>query len=257
MANQLMAVNGPLTRTVRDARLALSAMAARDPRDPLWIPAPLVGEPLARPIRAALITAVDGIEIDPAAVAAVRSAGAALSAAGYAVEEVTPPDLARVIELWHPIGLSDLHVSLRPLLADGGDPGIEQFLNAWWELKGGADLPTYLAAVAERDTLLRLWLAFLETYPVIIMPSCSEIAVPVNADLEGAAGAARMLDALRFQFVLPVLGLPGLAVPTAPVDGLPMGVQVVSRRFREDVCLDAGEIIEAHLGRCTPLDPQF
>jgi Asp-tRNA(Asn)/Glu-tRNA(Gln) amidotransferase A subunit family amidase len=79
------------------------------------------------------------------------------------------------------------------------------------------------------------------------------VALPVNVDIEDQAGAARTLDALRFQFVLPVLGLPGLAVPTAPVDGLPMGVQVVSRRYREDVCLDAGEIIEAHLGACTPL----
>ena len=89
------------------------------------------------------------------------------------------------------------------------------------------------------------------------MPSCPEVALPVNIDIQDEAGTARMLDALRFQFVLPVLGLPGLAVPTAPVDGLPMGVQVVSRRYREDLCLDAGEIIETHLGPCTPIDPRW
>ena len=96
----------------------------------------------------------------------------------------------------------------------------------------------------------------METYPVIIMPACAEIALPVGIDVEDVAGAARTLDALRFQLVLPVLGLPGLAVPTTPVNGLPMGVQVVSRRFREDICLDAGEIIEAHLGQQTPIDPR-
>jgi amidase len=255
MSGQLMAVNGPLTRSVRDARLALSAMAARDARDPLWVPAPLEGEPLARPIRVALVTEIEGIPLDPKAVAAVREAGRCLAAAGYRVEEVTPPDLARVVELWHPIGLSDLNISLRPALKSAGDPGIEQFIEAWWALKGGADLPTYLNALAERDALLRAWTLFLEAYPVIVMPSCSEVAVPVNVDMEGTAGAARMLDALRLQFVLPVLGLPGLAVPTAPVDGLPMGVQIVSRRYREVVCLAAGEIVEAHLGQCTPIDP--
>ena len=257
MSGQLMAVNGPLARSVRDVRLALAAMAARDPRDPLWTPAPLVGEPLVHPVRAALVTEVEGIALHPAAGAAVRAAGACLAAAGYQVEEVVPPHLARVAELWHPIGLSDLNLSLRPLLRDAGDPGIERFINAWWELKGGADLPTYLASLAERDTLLRAWTLFMETYPVIVMPSCSEVALPVNIDIQDTAGAARMLDALRFQLVLPVLGLPGLAVPTAPVDGLPMGVQVVSRRYREDVCLDAGEIIEAHVGPCTPVDPRF
>jgi amidase len=232
-------------------------MSARDPRDPLWTPAPLIGEPLPRPIRAALVTEVEGIELDPAAVAAVRAAGGCLAAAGYQVEEIAPPQIARVAELWNPIGLSDLNLSLRPLLKDAGDPGIERFINAWWELKGGADLPDYLAALAERDTILRAWGLFMETYPVIVMPASGEVALPVNADIEDDAGAARMLDALRLQFVPPVLGLPGLAVPVAPVDGLPMGVQIISRRYREDVCLDVGEIIETHYGACTPIDPQF
>lgn len=257
MSSQLMSVNGPLTRSVRDARLALAAMAVRDPRDPLWTPAPLVGEPLARPIRAALVTAVEGIDLHPTVVAAVRAAGAGLAVVGYAVEEVAPPQLARVAELWNPIGLTDLNLSLRPLLKEAGDPGIERFIEFWWEIKGGADLAGYLAALAERDTLVREWNLFMERYPVIVMPSCPEVALPVNVDIQDLAGAARMLDALRFQFVLPVLGLPGLAVPTAPVDGLPLGVQVVSRRYREDLCLDAGEIIEAHSGACTPVDPSF
>jgi amidase len=236
MSSQLMSVNGPLTRSVRDARLALAAMAVRDPRDQLWTPAPLVGEPPARPIRAALVTAVEGIDLHPAAVAAVRAAGACLAAAGYQVEEIAPPDLARVSELWHPIGLSDLNLSLRPFLKDAGDPGIERFIETWWGLYGGADLPTYLAALAERDTVLRVWNLFMETYPIIVMPSCPEVALPVNVDIEDAAGTVRMLDALRFQFVLPVLGLPGLAVPTAPVEGLPMGVQVVSRAATARIC---------------------
>jgi amidase len=256
MSSQLMAVNGPLARSVRDARLALAAMAARDVRDPLWTPAPLVGEPLPRPIGVALVTEVEGVTLDPAVVAAVRAAGAALASAGYRVEEIAPPQLTRVTELWHPIGLSDLNISLRPYLKEGGDPGIERFIDAWWELKGGADLPEYLAALAERDTVLRAWGAFMETYPIIIMPSCPEVAVPVNVDVQDQAGALRMLEALRFQLVLPVLGLPGLAVPTAPVNGLPMGVQIVSRRFREDLCLEAGEIVEAHAGTCTPIDPR-
>src|SRR5215218_2206261 len=72
MSSQLMSVNGPLARSVCDVRLALAAMAARDPRDPLWTPAPLVGEPLPRPIGVALVTGMEGLSVDPAAVAAVR-----------------------------------------------------------------------------------------------------------------------------------------------------------------------------------------
>ena len=254
-SGQLMAVQGPLTRSVRDARLALAVMSARDHRDPLWVPAPLVGEPMARPARVALVVEPEGWAVAAPVAAAVRQAGAYLASAGYHVEEATPPDLRRVSELWHPIGMTDLNLSLRPLLKDVADPGLESFINNWWEIKGGADLEGYLTALAERDTLLRRWQEFMETYPLIIMPSCPEVAVPVDIDMQGRDGAARMLEALSFQLTLPVLGLPGLAVPVGSFDGLPLGVQVVSRRYREDLCLEAGEVIEAHAGRLTPIEP--
>ncbi|WP_242662349.1 amidase, partial [Teichococcus deserti] len=38
---QLMAVSGPLARSIADIRLSLAAMAAEDVRDPWWVPAPL------------------------------------------------------------------------------------------------------------------------------------------------------------------------------------------------------------------------
>ena len=40
------------------------------------------------------------------------------------------------------------------------------------------------------------------------------------------------------------LGLPGLSVPTGVVNGLPVGVQIVSTKFREDRMLAVGEVIE-------------
>ncbi|MCO5177649.1 MAG: amidase [Thermomicrobiales bacterium] len=256
MSSLMMSVQGPLTRSVRDARLALAALAVRDVRDTWWTPAPLVGEPLPSPIRVALVTAVDRIDIDPATVAAVREAGRCLASAGYAVEEVTPPETAQVWETWHPLGLTDLNLTLRPQARESGDPGISRFIEFWFQLRDGADLAGYLDAQVERDRLLRAWNVFMETYPVIVMPSCAEIALPAGSDVQDLDGARRTLRALSFQLILPVLGLPGLAVPTTPVDGLPMGVQIVSRRFREDICLDAGEIIEAQVGQFTPIDPR-
>ena len=45
-----------------------------------------------------------------------------------------------------------------------------------------------------------------------------------------------------------MMGLPGLAVPTGVVAGLPVGVQLVATRFREDLLLRAGEMIERAAG---------
>jgi amidase len=257
MSGQLMAVNGPLARSVRDLRFALAAMAVRDPRDPLWTPAPLAGEPLPRPIRAAIVAEPADCKVQPAVAAAVRRAGAYLAAAGYQTDEVEPPDLKRVADLWHPIGLTDLNFSLRPLLGEVDDPGLTSFITAWCDARGGADLNEYLLALAERDALIRRWQLFMERYPIIVMPSCGEVALPAGVDAQGAEGALRTLEALQFQLTLPVLGLPGLAVPVGEHEGQPLGVQVVSRRYREDLCLEAGEVIEAHEPPRSPIDPRF
>jgi amidase len=40
-------------------------------------------------------------------------------------------------------------------------------------------------------------------------------------------------------------------------DGLPLGIQIVSRRFREDLCLAAGELIEFREAPVTPIDPKW
>jgi amidase len=47
------------------------------------------------------------------------------------------------------------------------------------------------------------------------------------------------------------------AVPTGLSNGIPLGVQVIASRYREDLCLDAAETIEAQCGLDTPIDLQW
>jgi amidase len=51
------------------------------------------------------------------------------------------------------------------------------------------------------------------------------------------------------------MGLPGLTVSTGLVGRVPVGVQVVAGRFREDLCLNAAEAIEAFGTPAAPVDP--
>ena len=46
---QLMAVGGPIARSIPDLRLALEVMAARGARDPWWEPVPVAGPAVPRP----------------------------------------------------------------------------------------------------------------------------------------------------------------------------------------------------------------
>lgn len=71
------------------------------------------------------------------------------------------------------------------------------------------------------------------------------------------AHLARM-EALSMQwFVTPgnLLGIPAVVLPTRPVDNRPMAVQLYADRVRDDLVLEAAEIIEAAFGSSTPVDP--
>ncbi|MBX9702106.1 MAG: amidase, partial [Acetobacteraceae bacterium] len=60
LGSQFMSTQGPLARSVRDLRLALSVMARDGGVDWRWSAAPLEGPPPRRPIRVALVPAVPG-----------------------------------------------------------------------------------------------------------------------------------------------------------------------------------------------------
>jgi amidase len=251
---QLMAVQGPLTRTVRDARLALDVMAAGDPIDTRWVDVPLTGPPPPRPIRVALVAHNPGGFTHPAQTEAVQRAGRHLAAAGYAVDEVTPPDLEAIIETWHHIGSTDVLGVLAPRVEEFGDADTRLSMRLWLELRPPTDKAGVLAALAQRDLLLWRWLRFMQRYPLVVMPTMGDLAPPHNLDLT-KEGHARLLGSAGVAMIAPVLGIPALAVPVGASGQLCAGVQILSLRFREDLCLDAGEVIEAAEGVVTPIDP--
>ncbi|HJU19965.1 MAG TPA: amidase [Stellaceae bacterium] len=254
IGSQLMAVQGPLVRSLRDARLALAAMAKGDPLDTRWVDAPLAGPPVPRPIRVALVAENPGGFTHPAQAEAVRQAGRHLAAAGYAVDEVMPPDLDEIIETWHRIGSTDVLRVLAPLVEELGDADARTSMRLWRELIPPTDLNGVLTALAQRDLFLSRWLAFMQRTPLVVMPTMGDLALPHTLDTT-REGQARVLESIRVGLISPVLGIPALAVPVGQHGRLRPGVQILAPRFREDLCLDAGEVIEAAEGVVTPIDP--
>ncbi len=254
---QLMSTQGPLTRTVRDARLALSVMAEGDPRDTRWVAAPLAGPPLPRPLRVALVPDVPGGPTHPAQAAAVRVAGRHLAASGYAVEEVLPPEIEAVIRVWHVLGSGDVFRSLAPSIRKCADADAVASLDHWFALHPPpADSGAVLDALAERDRLIFAWQEFFVTYPLVVLPTLCDLPPPFAQDVT-REGQSALLDSLRVCLLSPVLGLAGLAVPVGSHGALRTGVQIVPGRFREDLALDAGEVIEAAEGVVQPIDPMW
>ena len=114
-------------------------------------------------------------------------------------------------------------------------------------------LPEWMKLLAGRTTHQRAWAEWMRDVPLLVIPISAEPPFPQGLD---ETDFARVLKAQGPLFPTVHLGLPSVSVPTGIVDGLPMGVQVVAGRWREDVALAAAEAIEAAFPMPTPIDPR-
>jgi amidase len=252
IAAQISAVSGPLARTIGDLRIGLKAMSARDARDPWWVPAPLEGPVM--PKRAALCLQPDGLETVAEVKAAVADAGKRLQRAGWVVEEVETPPLREAAEFQTQLWLGDGYEAQLAAAEREGDPGALACLRGNRAKVHPFDAAAFSKALTRRATLSREWLIFLETYSVLLMPVSAELPFPDGLDMREDS-FARVWRAQVPQIAIPFLGLPALTVSTGLVGRVPVGVQVVSGRFREDLCLSAGEAIEAGGTPAAVVDP--
>jgi amidase len=239
-----MSVQGPLTRTVADARLALQVMAQGTPLDPQWVPAPLEFADAKQPTRVAVFRSWAHSAVDPTVSAAVDQAAQWLQEAGYTVEEVEPPHFAEVSAMQFHMVMNDMRRGGEPFMREHGDDALRKALSHYMAINPVWDRDQYLEAMTRRFNIARDWAVFLERYPVLLMPNSWERQFPVDDDQRSAERTAQILLAQAPLLSTATLGLPGLSVPTGVVNGLPVGVQIVSTKFREDRMLAAGEVIE-------------
>jgi amidase len=251
---QISAVSGPLARTIGDIRIALAAMSGKDFRDPWWVPAPLEGPAMQK--RAALCLNPDGLETVTEVKAAVADAGKRLERAGWTVEEiVTAPPLQEPAEHQTKLWLGDGYEAQLEAAEREGDPGALACLRGNRAKVFPFDAAAFSKTLTRRATLTRQWLEFFEQYAVLLMPVSAELPFPDQLDRKDDASFARVWRAQLTQIAIPFMGLPGLTVSTGLVGRVPVGVQIVSGRFREDLCLAAGEAIEAGGTPPSPIDP--
>lgn len=250
---QLMAVSGPIARSVADLRLGLEAMAAPDLRDPWYMPAPLRGPDAPR--RAALCLAPDGMQVAPEIKQALRAAAARLEAAGWeVVEQDTPPLHEAMMEqltLW----LAETRRGGDAVIGQEDDPDANIVYERLSALRPPVDVNGLLDTLQARSRLTRDWRAFLSDWPVLLCPVSGALPFADHADVGPQADFDAIVAAQMLQIAFPFMGLPGLTVTTGTVQGphgeTPVGVQLVANQFREDLLLDAGEAI----GDTVPIAP--
>lgn len=254
LSPQLMAVQGPHARGVADLRAALWAMSAGDAHDPWWVPAPQYGPTPSRPIKVARL-ATPGAS--PEVVAALDTAARWLAEAGYRVDApADAPSIDEAAALWQTLVVNEGRHFTQADTEKYGDAKVAHVARTLAALVPEVDAKTYLKALASRTGVLRRWQLFLERWPLILCPVSDVPPLPPGADQGGPAAMETLLRVQRWQYAINCIGLPGISCPTGVNGSTPMGVQLVAGSFREDLLLDAAEVMEARCGRLTPIEPR-
>ena len=206
---------GPMSRWAEDLGPVLAIIAGVDWRDSGVIPMPLA-DPTSVELRGLHVAcyADDGTAPPtPETSQAVWDAARALTGAGAVVEETRPPNL---------------------------DQAWDITLRYWRSAKlRGREIERLML---DWDGFRTTMLGFIERYDLILCPVADEPAVPLGVEGNGI-------------YCLPysLTGYPCAVVRagTSP-EGLPIGVQVVARPWREDIALAAAGRIETALGGWSP-----
>ena len=140
---------------------------------------------------------------------------------------------------------------LFPAARQHGSKTIQDIFGWYEQMADAVDAQGYMLGLAERTRMTRQWSVFLEAHPLVLTPFFMRPLFPWNYDAQGFAQTKDLFDAAIYSYGINYLGLPAGVVPVGLVEGLPAGVQIVGRRFREDLILDAMAAIEARAGILT------
>ncbi len=246
---QLMAVSGPLARSMDDIELALRVMSGPDPEDPWALPVAHDLAPYEK--RAALALAPDGMPVAPEVQAALHTAAEALRADGWVVEDGEPPSMRAAAALNARLWMAENHMAARDALENEGNAAALFVTEQMTRDMDAPDLPNLMTALRDRVTQMRDWARFFARTPVLLCPSSGMLPFPQLEDTRSAEAFASVYEAQLPQRAAPALALPGLSVATGMAGDAPVGVQLLAGCYREDIVLAAGRAIEAAVGKPT------
>lgn len=234
-------VHGPLARDAEDAALMLDAMIGLDPLWPMSATAPwssaserMQAKADPRGLRIAYVSDIAGIGVDPEIDAICSGAVQGLSAAGVEVEEIAF-DVSDGIPAYKTLrGAWMVGQQL-----DMVDRLYEFGSNLAGNVRDGLALSALDIARAEhvRESMIARFASLLRRFDFLITPAAPISPFPVEQNFPASIGGRKLanyIDWIAPAFLVTMVGLPAGSVPAGKTNaGLPVGLQIVGRRFAE------------------------
>jgi len=253
--NELVAHVCPLARTVRDVALMMNVIARYDRRDAFALPddgmdylgaceQPLTGRDDREPIRVAWSADLGFAHVEPETRAICAAAARAFADAGMKVDEATPElgDPSWILRTLYGGAQAGAHAVRSPEQKAQMDPELVKYAEA----SSGLAMTEYLKAVAARQALVDTLRRFFERYDLLLTPTLCLPAFPLG--LVGPREVAgREVTHLGWTLCYPFnySGQPAISVPAGwTSSGLPVGLQIIGRRFEDALVLRAAATFE-------------
>ena len=240
---------GPLTLTVRDAAVALQALAGFDPRDDSSSRAPVgnytPGRVSIKDVRIGVPENFYYERLHPDVARTIGDLQKVAAQLGARLEPVRVPDMAEVNAVARVVLLSEASAVMSPYLGDRSQFGADVLAL----LDQGRLLPAtdYVNAQRLRRVYQREFAKVFEHCDVLLTPTSPNPAPRIGqteVDLGGVMEDTR-LASTRFVRAINLLGLPALSLPCGLTsDQLPVGAQIIGRPFDEATVLWVGAALE-------------
>ncbi len=249
---------GPMTRTVADAALMLTVMAQPDARDWQALPPDFSDYTIGlgqgvRGLRIGYSATLGFAEVDAAV--AVRAQVAAQAFADFgAIVEAADPAIGNprpAFELYYAIRFAWLYDSLTEAQREMLDPGLVDMAQSGRRYSARE----VLEADAYRNEMAPAIDRFFDRYDLLLTPQMPLTAFDVGLDFP--PGMTSWLDWSPFTYPFNFSGHPAASMPCGFVGGLPVGLQIVGPRWREDLVLRASRCFEAVNPIVLPRRPQL
>lgn len=237
---------GPMARSVADLALVLPLFTPPDGRDHTHVPMPVQESPPPSELRVAFYLDNGFATPLPEVRQTVRRAVQTLCWRGVKVEEKRPPGIDQTYDLEMALLGVDGGAGLRAYLHSVGSERTHPLLEAWLSklIPYATDLTGFAALWARWDVYRERLHRFLDQYDAIVCPVHTHPAFPHGTSVDD-----EHFHGFSYTMAYNVAGLPGAVVRcgTSP-EGLPIGVQVVTRAWREDVALAVAARLEQDCG---------
>lgn len=238
---QLMAVSGPMARSIGDIKLGLEALSVYDHRDPWSVAMPFDG--LSFPKTLGVCYAPEGVKVDPKIKVALKEAAEKFENAGWIVEEVSLPPIRRAMENQLKLWMAEMAQGTRDLVQEEDDPDANLVYGRLKKIGLSLDSKDIMTVLQERAGLTREWRQFLNKTSVLLCPVSCSLPFDDLKDLGTEKEFEQIVEDQILQIGLPFMGLPGLTITVDRTGDRPVGVQLVASHFREDILLSSAEII--------------